>query len=412
MSSGSASSPAPLAPAAQARWPVAVSGVAMQIMLGTVYAWSVFKKPLMARHVQWQEWEVGLTFTLMIFFLGFAAALGGRLVDRAGARVVATVAGLMFGVGTLLAGVADQIDSKWLLWLGYGVLGGIGNGLAYITPVAVLVRWFPDKKGTITGLAVMGFGLGAALMTVAAGALLPSVGTCGTFYLVGAVLVIGVPFAARRLANPPGWSSAAAAGSTTTDPSIDAPTAVGMYQFYVLWGLLFLNVCAGIALVSNLSPMAQQQLGISETLAGGIVLASSFFNGFGRLFWAWLSERIGRKRVFLVLIATQIPLFLLLPRVTDYWLFAVMACYILLCYGGGFGTMPSFTADTFGPRHIGNIYGKILFAWGLAGVVGPLLMEWVKKATGQFTNAMYVAAGLLAAGFLLGLTYHKPARRS
>jgi OFA family oxalate/formate antiporter-like MFS transporter len=167
-------------------------------------------------------------------------------------------------------------------------------------------------------------------------------------------------------------------------------------------------VTAGIAIIANLSNMAQEQLGIGPVVAGSVVLASSLCNGFGRLFWAHLSEKIGRRNVFLALFATQVPLFLLLPRVNNLWLFSLLACYILLCYGGGFGTMPSFTADTFGPRHIGSVYGKILFAWGVAGVVGPMLMEWVKKQSSSYAGALYIAAALLGAGLVLGLMYRKP----
>ena len=392
------------------RWATAVAGVITMMMLGTVYAWSVFKKPL-AGH-GWQPWEVGLTFTLMIFFLGFSAAMGGRLVDRAGARKVASVAGVLFGLGTLLAGLGDTLSSKWVLWIGYGVLGGIGNGLGYITPVAVLVRWFPDKRGTITGLAVMGFGLGAAVMGQIAPLLIPAIGIDRTFYLSGAIFLVGLLAAARYMVNPPaGWAPPAVAVKTSAASveSVDVKRALSMYQFYVLWGLLFLNVTAGIAIISNLANMAQDQLKIDPVLAGTIVLASSLCNGFGRLFWAYISEKIGRKGVFLLLFATQVPLFLLLPHIASFWLFTAAACYILLCYGGGFGTMPSFTVDTFGPKSIGGIYGKILFAWGLAGFVGPMLMEWIKTKSSSFSMALYIAAAFLAAGFLLTLAYRRPA---
>jgi MFS transporter, OFA family, oxalate/formate antiporter len=403
----------PTNPSIHNRWSVAAAGVAVQMVLGTVYAWSVFKKPLIEQH-GWSAPQVGLTFTLTIFFLGFSAALAGRFVDRAGTRKIASLAAVLFGLGTILAGVADSIGNLWLLWLGYGVIAGIGNGLGYVTPVAVLLRWFPDKKGPITGLAVMGFGLGAAAMGQLAPILILKLGIANTFYLAGAVSLVAILIAARKLVNPPPDFAVASSNSakiTIAVPSVDFKTARSMRQFYLLWGILFLNVTAGIAVISNLSPMAQSQLTLSNPalMAGSIVFAASLFNGLGRLFWGALSEKIGRKNAFLLIFATQIPLFLILPRLTDPILFTVVCCYILLCYGGGFGTMPSFTADTFGPKFVGSIYGPILFAWGAAGAVGPMIMEYVKKSSDSFAPAFSIAALVLTAGLALTLLYKKPA---
>jgi MFS transporter, OFA family, oxalate/formate antiporter len=391
------------------RWAIAVAGVVMQMVLGTVYAWSVFKKPLMADH-GWSNTQVGLAFTLVILFIGLSAAFGGRFVDRAGTRRVATIAAVLFGLGTLLGGLADTTDSLWLLWLGYGVIGGIGNGLGYITPVAVLTRWFPDKRGLITGLAVMGFGLGAAIMGQVAPLVIPSIGVAGTFYLSGVLFLVVLLLVAQRLVNPPaGYApQGMAARATGPAPSCDLRDAMRMPQFYILWGLLFINVTAGIALISNLSPLAQSQVGLTAVAAGTLVFVTSLFNGFGRIFWAFLSDRVGRKNVFLLILGTQVPLFILLPSIARAAPFGVVCCYILLCYGGGFGTMPAFAADTFGTRCMGDIYGKILLAWGLAGVVGPMLMEQIQAQSGSFAAALYVAAGLLAVGFVLAALYRKP----
>ena len=393
------------------RWLVAVAGVAIQMMLGTVYAWSVFKNPLIKNH-GWSAPQVGFTFTLTIFFLGFSAALGGRFVDKAGTKKVASIAAILFGLGTLLAGAADSIGNIWLLWIGYGVIAGIGNGLGYVTPVAVLLRWFPDKKGFITGLAVMGFGLGAAVMGQIAPIMIKQIGIANTFYIAGAIFLAGLLIAAQKLVNPPADYTVAGNGAKNSPVaiSVDFKTARTMNQFYILWGILFLNVTAGIAIVSNLSPMAQQQLSLSDPaiMAGRIVAVAALFNGLGRLFWGALSEKIGRNTAFLLIFGTQIPLFLILPHVTSTAVFTTICCYILLCYGGGFGTMPSFTADTFGPKYIGSIYGPILFAWGVAGAVGPMLMEWVKKTSNSFAMALSIAAGILVLGFIVTLLYRKP----
>lgn len=411
------------------RWKIALAGVSIQMMLGTVYAWSIFKKPIMDTH-GWSPQTVGITFALTIFFLGLSAALGGRLVDRAGTRKVASIAAVLFGVGMMLAGFAHQTGNWLLLWLGFGVIAGIGNGLGYVTPVAVLVRWFPDKKGTITGMAVMGFGLGAAIMTKVGGwmkdAYSANQGVYMTFYISGAIFLVGILIAARKLVNPPtGYNVPAPSGKPkpVAAVSMTLPQAVGMNQFYLLWGMLFLNVFAGIALLSNLAYMGQMNVGLSESTAMTVVFFGSLFNGFGRMFWGTLSEKLGRRNVFLLIFLTQIPLFILLPHITPkvmdpstaFWAFTAIACYIMLCYGGGFGTMPSFTADTFGPKNIGSIYGLVLLAWGVAGGFGPSLMEYVNYLTktpaapkGNFDLALYIAAGVLAAGLVLTLLYRKP----
>ncbi len=396
------------------RWIIAISGVVMQLLLGTVYGWSVFKKPIMEAH-GWSGPQVGLAFQIVIFCLGCAAALGGKFVDKAGARKVATTAAILFGVGTLVAGYANSVNNLVLLWIGYGVIGGIGNGLGYITPIAVLVRWFPDKKGVITGLAVMGFGFGSALIGLTVPSLLTSIGVTNTFYLLGVIYLIVLSIVAQNLNNPPeGWVLPQAAnvkgknGAQKVD-SVDLKKALSMNQFYILWSVLFINVTAGLALISNLSPMAQAQLGVSAVLGGTIVFISSLFNGAGRIFWASLSDKLGRKNVFLIMLISQIPVFLLLPRTTDFLVFSAMSCYILSCLGGGFATMPAFAADTFGPKNIGGIYGKVLLAWGTAGVVGPMLMEYFKKVSNSFTLALIVAAVLLSLGAILTSFYKKPA---
>lgn len=409
----------------QNRWSVAVAGVVMQLLLGTVYAWSVFKNPFMAAH-GWSGQQVGFAFTLVILFIGVAAAFGGRFVDKAGARKVATLAAVLFGLGTILTGVADKIGSLPLLYLGYGVIGGIGNGLGYVTPIAVLVRWFPDKRGFITGLAVMGFGFGAAIMGQIAPFLIPKtgmvngtlsitnagLGLAATFYIFGGVFLVALLVAAQYLNNPPaGWTPPAPVQKKAAAPSVasvDLAGALRMPQFYILWLLLFINVTAGIGLISNLSPMAQEACGISAVVAGTVIFITSLFNGLGRIFWSSLSDKLGRKGVFLLILGTQVPLFVLLPRIGNVAAFTIVACYILACYGGGFATMPAYAADTFGAKNMGSIYGKILLAWAAAGVAGPVLMEKIKSSSGSFRVAIYVAAGLLTVGFVINLLYRRP----
>ena len=398
------------------RWWIAIAAIIMQLCLGTVYAWSVFKKPIMTAH-GWGETETQVTFMICIGMIGIAAAFGGTLVDKKGPKFVATIGGILFGIGTLLAGLADQIGNIYLMWLGFGFIAGLGNGFGYITPIATLIRWFPDKRGLVTGLAVMGFGAGAFFMGMIAPPMVISMGVAKTFYIWGAIFIVAVPLAAQMYKNPPkGWLPAGFTPKTTGVTAAQSFTfdeAVKTPQWWMLWGMLFLNISAGLGLLSQLSPMAQDVIKKASTmeitpkelaLAGGAILAiASIFNGLGRLFWAWLSDTIGRKNVFMTMFVTQAILYILLPQISDKTIFTVVACYLLACYGGGFATMPAFAADSFGPGYIGKVYGIMLTAWGCAGIVGPLVFAQIKGI------AVYVAAGLLAAGFLLALSYKRPA---
>ena len=397
------------------RWLIAIAAIVMQLCLGTVYAWSVFKKPFMTAH-GWGETETQVTFMICIGMIGIAAAFGGTLVDKKGPKFVATIGGVLFGIGPLLAGLADQIGSIWLLYLGFGFIAGLGNGFGYITPIATLIRWFPDKRGLVTGLAVMGFGGGAFFMGKIAPPMVISMGVANTFYIWGVIFLVLVPLAAQLYKNPPkGWlpagftpkatSGVSAADSFTFDEAFKTP------QWWMLWAMLFLNVSAGLGLISQLSPMAQDVVRKSNpemaaaalALVGGSILAyASIFNGLGRLLWAWTSDAIGRKNVFIIMFITQAILYVLLPQIDNQLIFTVVACYLLACYGGGFATMPAFAADSFGPGYIGKVYGIMLTAWGAAGIVGPLVFAQIKGI------AVYVAAALLIVGFFLALSYKRP----
>lgn len=398
------------------RWYIAIAAIVMQLCLGTVYAWSVFKKPLIASH-GWSEPSVQATMMIIMAVIGISAAFGGTLVDKKGPRFVATIGGILFGIGTLLGGLADQMGNLWLLYIGYGVIGGLGNGFGYVTPIATLIRWFPDKRGLVTGLAVMGFGAGAFFMGKIAPAMVNSIGVAQTFYIWGVIFLVLVTGAAQVYKNPPaGWlpagfkpaaTAVSAANSFTFDEAVKTP------QWWMLWAMLFLNVSAGLGLLSQLSPMAQDLIGKTQgitdpkvlAVAGGSILAyASIFNGLGRLFWASMSDFIGRKNVFITMFITQALLYIYLPQVSAVFLFTAVACYLLACYGGGFATMPAFAADSFGPGYIGKVYGIMLTAWGCAGVFGPLVfsMPAIKPI------ALYVAAGILALGFLIAISYRPP----
>lgn len=394
------------------RWLIAAAGVVMQLLLGTVYAWSVFKAPF-AETGMASATEVGYTFTILMAVVGLAAAFGGKFVDKAGARMVATMGVTLFAIGLLLAGVAAQIGNKWLLWIGFGVIGGIGNGLGYVTPIAVLVRWFPDKRGFITGLAVMGFGFGSVLMFFLAPQLLAKLGLANSFYAFGAIFFVVLVSAAQFFRNPPeGWKPPVAvqqkAAAAASVPVADLSKALGMYQFYLLWVILFINVSAGLALISNLVPMAKEACGLTLAEAANISAITMVFNGLGRIIWASLSDVLGRKLTFALVLGSQIPVVVVVANTGSPLIFAILACYWMACYGAGFATMPAYAADTFTAKNMGQIYGKILLAWSAAGIVGPIMMEQIKVATGSFKGALYAAAAMLAVGFIVNLFYKKP----
>jgi len=394
------------------RWVVAAAGVVMQVALGAVYAWSVFRKPL-SEEFDAEVAQVNIAFTLTIVFLGISAYFGGLWMARVGPRRVAMTAGLLYGAGIILASLSSS--SIALLYLTYGVIAGIGIGLGYIVPIATLIKWFPDKRGVITGIAVAGFGAGAVVVAPLAKALISSVGVFETFAILGVGYVVAVLGAALFLRNPPegykpaGWEPAPA--EATVDRSghdYEFGHAVRTWQWYALWALLFINVTAGIALISEAAPMAEEIGGASAATAATIVSVIAIFNGLGRFFWAALSDVIGRKWVFLTMYVLQVGLFILLPNATSVVLFAALSCVILLCYGGGFGTMPAFSADYFGAKHVGRIYGLMLTAWSAGGVVGPLLISTVRDSTGSYDIALYVIAGILAVSSIIPFLVRPP----
>ena len=386
------------------RWPIAAAGVVMQIALGAVYAWSVFRIPL-TQAFGWTISEVTLTFTIAIFVLGFAAFAGGLWMRRVGPRTVAVASGVLYGAGVLLSGFAD--GRLWWMYGSYGLMGGVGLGLGYIVPVATLVKWFPDRRGMITGVAVAGFGAGALITAPLATRLVAEMGAPRTFVILGIAYLVAVTGAGWFMKNPPpgfapqGWSPSAAQQNQRSARTYTLREALASWQWYALWALLFLNTTAGIAIISQAAPMAEEITGVTATTAAGLVGAISIANGAGRFLWASLSDVIGRRMVFLVMFPLQGLLFGLLPTVDSFGVFTALACAILLCYGGGFGTMPAFAADRFGAENVGSIYGLMLTAWSFAGVLGPMLIAALREQTGQYGDALYVIAALMVVSTII-----------
>jgi MFS transporter, OFA family, oxalate/formate antiporter len=390
------------------RWVIAIAAVVMQVCLGAVYGWSVFVKPLVATE-HWALTEVSLTFTLAIAFLGVGTVIGGLWQDRAGPRKVATVAGILYGIGFLVSAWAVSHHSLPGLYVGYGAIGGLGMGMGYICPVATLTKWFPERRGLMTGVAVFGYGAGALVMGPIAARLIIAEGIPVTFASLGVVYLILVVAAAQFYANPPqgwrpaGWEPRTAVSRAASTVDFTVGEAMSTWRFWLLWVMLFLNVSAGIMIISQASPMAQQLAGLTAVSAAGIVGTISIFNAVGRVFWAYMSDLIGRASVYFLLFAIQAVIFFTLPRLHDATLFTAAVALIGLCYGGGFGTMPSFTADFFGSKYMGGIYGWILLAWGAGAIPSPILIARVRQSTGHYEQAIQVIAIVMLASVILPL---------
>ena len=397
------------------RWWIVVAAVLVQLALGAVYAWSVFNKPLQGQF-GWSKTEVVLPFEVAIGCIVIGTFVGGRIQDRRGPRPVALAGVVLYSLGIIGASFTNTKDQLWLLVLTYGVMGGIGLGLAYITPIAMLAKWFPDRRGLITGIAVAGFGFGAVLTAPVAKALLggtddkPSVFLpLGIAYLIagvaGALFFRNPPQGYRVPGFEPKQTGRAVAGTRayTLSEALRTP------QWYMLTAILALNTACGIAFISQASDAAQDVAGVTAATAAGLVGVLGLFNGAGRVAWAWLSDRIGRMRAFLGMLALQAICFAILPHAAAFAVFAVLAALIYLAYGGGFGTMPATAADYFGTPNAGAIYGAMIVAWSIGGVVGPLVTAWLYEANDQsYTVPFTVIAVVALVSLVLPLVTRMP----
>jgi OFA family oxalate/formate antiporter-like MFS transporter len=393
------------------RWGLAAAGFLMQMALGAVYAWSVFRTPL-ARQFHWSIEEVTFTFTVSIFVLGVACFFGGLWLNRKGPRVVALTGGFLYGFGVFLA--SFSANKLWWLYLSYGVIGGVGVGFAYIVPIAVLVKWFPDRRGLITGIAVGGFGAGALVTAPVATRLIQSVGVLHTFAYLGVAYLVVTMGAGYFMQNPPaGWKPEGWTPSTTQTTQRAAQdftlgSALKTWQWWALWLLLFLNTSAGISIISQESPMFQEIGRASVIVAAGMVGIASIGNALGRIFWAWVSDAVTRRWTFVTMFVVQVGLFWVLPSITSVTVLTLLSFIILMCYGGGFGTMPAFAADYFGSKNVGPIYGLMLTAWGFASAFGPLLIAHMRQSSGSYTSGLHVIACIMAVSIILPILISPP----
>jgi OFA family oxalate/formate antiporter-like MFS transporter len=380
------------------RWLIALSGVGIHICIGSAYAWSVFTNP-MANAFGWSTTQISLAFSIAIFLLGFSAAFMGRFVERRGPRVSGMLAAVFFGIGVMGTGLATMLESLYLMYFFYGIIGGIGLGIGYIAPVSTLVKWFPDHRGLATGLAIMGFGFAALISGPLGEALVSSVGISNAFFILGAGYLIVMMLASQYLSPPPeGWQPKEMANKTVKSKKeekqdltqMTANEAIKTGPFWMLWTMLFLNTTAGIAIISVASPMGQDITGMSAVTAASMVGIMGLFNGGGRLVWATISDYIGRPNVYTVFFIIGIIAYFTLPIATAVILFEILVFAIVSCYGGGFSSVPAYIGDVFGTKQLGAIHGYILTAWAMAGVVGPIILSLIYDATSSYKMTLII----------------------
>ena len=370
---------------------IALSAVGIHISIGSVYAWSVFTKPVMQemgvslRDVQW-------AFSLAIFFLGMSAAFLGQYVEKYGPRKSGIVSALFFSTGMLGAGLAVSMNSLPMLYLFYSIIGGIGLGIGYITPVSTLIKWFPEKRGFATGLAIMGFGFGAWFASPIIQFLIEQVGLIYCFLTLGCLYLVVMLPSALYLEPPKETKAAAQVKARFLGKHVSLKEAMHKKMFYVLWLYLYINITCGISLLSVASPMMQEIAGMSAMSAAVVVGIIGIINGLGRLGWSAASDYLGRANTFIAFFLIQAVAFYLLTQTASPVWFPVLFYVIISCYGGGFATMPAFLSDVFGTKELAAIHGRILSAWAMAGITGPLLTSFVRENTGSYTVLMNIFA--------------------
>jgi len=458
------------------RWLVPPAALAIHLCIGMAYGFSVFWLPLtkvlgitapiacaadstllqrlVTTACDWRVADLTIMYTLFFVFLGSSAAIWGGWLERAGPRKAGVVSALCWCGGLVISAVGIQLHQLWMLWLGSGVIGGVGLGLGYISPVSTLIKWFPDRRGMATGMAIMGFGGGALIGAPLSDLLMTlfrtpaSVGVWQCFLVLAAgygVFMLSGAFGYRVPPDgwqPEGWTPKAASGRLITSRNVHLKDAHRTPQFWLIWVVLCLNVSAGIGVLGLASPMLQEMFGGSLVGQPGIKLAAldkpsqgtvatvgaafvgllSLFNIGGRFFWASFSDRIGRKLTYATFFALGIALYGLSPlagHLGSQGLFVAMMCVILSMYGGGFATVPAYLADMFGTRFVGAIHGRLLTAWSTAGVIGPILITQVREAQVAagvppdlvYDRTLYMLAGLLAVGFVANLLIRPVADR-
>jgi MFS family permease len=419
------------------RWLVPPAALAIHLSIGQAYAFSVFKIPLSQliggtkpAAGDWKQTQIAWIFSLAIVVLGLSAAVFGKWLEGAGPRKAMFASAVCFALGFYISYFGVISHQLWLLYLGYGFVGGIGLGLGYISPVSTLIKWFPDRPGLATGMAIMGFGGGAMIGAplsiklmayfkpagdLSVGKTFLTLGTIYFIFMMFGVFTIRVP---RKGWKPEGWTAPARANAMITTNNVDVNTAFGTKPFWLLWIVLCTNVTAGIGIIEQASPMIQEFFkgAIGPVAAGGFVGLLSLFNMAGRFFWSSVSDYIGRKPTYFVFFALGAALYFFLPQtganhLNSIAMFVGIAVILLSMYGGGFATIPAYLRDMFGTHHVSAIHGRLLTAWSTAGVLGPVLVNYLREyqiahgadKSSAYQTVLHVMAGLLVVGFVANL---------
>lgn len=371
------------------KWIIASAGMLLQLSIGSIYAYSVWINPIHSI-TGWDAHQLKLSFSLAICFLGLTAAFMQKFVRKIGPKNAGLLAALFFGIGLIGSGFAIVQNSLALFYLFYGVISGIGLGFGYITPISVVVKWFSEKPGFAGGLVIMSFAVGSIIASRLILPLVASFGVSGTFYLLGCAYFLLMAFASLWLSVP--VSNTQIEDIVKDNPQVPLKELLTDVRFYSLWFILFFNTTCGIALISIASPMAKEIIHIDDKQAINFVGLIGFFNGFGRLFWSVVSDKIGRWSTFFLFFIIGAVCFLVLSQATTPILFQVIVFIIISCYGGAFAAMPAFVKDVYGPYKMSSPFGFILIAWSAAAFVGPGLIS----LTSNYTIIFYLFAGILS----------------
>jgi MFS family permease len=426
------------------RWLVPPAALAIHLCIGQIYAYSVFNGPLtrligVTESVasDWELTTIGWIFSIALVTLGGSAAIFGQWLERVGPRKAMFVAALCFSSGFMVAAIGVHFHNIWIVYLGHGLLGGIGLGIGYISPVSTLIKWFPDKPGMATGMAIMGFGGGAMIASPLAVGLMnhfsspASTGVKETFLVMGLIYLLFMMFGVVTVRlpsedwQPADWQPNPAQNELMAKGHVNANDAIKTPQFYLLFCVLALNVTAGIGVLGQASVMIQEMfsvesvgenLAVTAAAAGGFVGLLSIFNMLGRFFWSSLSDRIGRRNTYNVFFILGALLYVLVPitgQMGSVVLFIGCFAIIISMYGGGFATIPAYLKDMFGTKQVGAIHGRLLLAWSLAAILGPVLVNYIRAyqiqemeipAAQAYSTTMYIMAGLLVIGLICNLS--------
>ena len=389
------------------KWLIVLSAIGIHICIGSVYAWSVLTKPIM-QAMGFTLQETTWTFSIAILFLGLSAGFLGSYVEKHGPRRSGLVSTIFFGIGMLGTAFALSQHSLLLMYLFYGVIGGIGLGTGYITPVSTLVKWFPNNRGLATGLAIMGFGFASLIAGPVMQLLIAKYGLINNFIILGCVYMV-IMTASSLYLEPPKVpvvtevKAKLASLPENNQAQYTVNEAMKTWHFYALWWIFFTNITCGIGLLAVASPMAQEVIQMTPLAAASMVGIIGLLNGLGRIVWSTISDYIGRRNTYIMFFLLEIVAFYMLASVTDSFLFQALIFLIITCYGGGFSCMPAYLSDLFGTKQLSAIHGRILTAWGLAGIAGPLLLSWIKETTNSYSITLYFFSGCFVISLLIAV---------